>query len=659
MCGLTGFYSLSIRRNSTDMQSNLRRMTSTLAHRGPDDGGLWLDHDVGIALGHRRLSILDLSPEGHQPMASQSGRYTLVFNGEIYNHQELRKRLGQECPVHWRGMSDTETLLAAFSVWGIRRTLKACIGMFAIAVWDSATRCLTLARDRLGEKPLYYGWAGQHFLFGSELKALRAHPEWHAAINREAIASQLRLSYIPAPHTIYQNIFKLEPGHLLQITPQTAPGSAMPTEPYWSLPAYIANRQNAPAPKNVREQTDALEHLLADAVRQQMLADVPLGAFLSGGVDSSLVVALMQAQSNRPVKTFTIGYEEESFNEANYAREVARHLGTEHTEYIASPSDALDIIPRLPVLFDEPFSDMSQIPTLLVAQLAKTRVTVSLSGDGADELFGGYNRYFYAQQIWRRLQHLPGFLRSGIAGTLGHLDARQWDKLLTPFSSSLPQRLRFNEPGEKLRKATEALNARTPEDIYRRLISHWKTPEEIVLGLHSAPDPIPTNIPAGLNFPERMMYMDTLGYLPGDILAKVDRTAMGVSLETRAPFLDHRVVEFAWQLPLHMKIHDGQGKWILRRILDRHVPRHLIERPKKGFGVPLDNWLRTRLRDWAEHLLDPVRLRQEGFFDPDPIQEKWRQHLAGTHNWQYLLWDVLMFQAWHEQQNPVIRAMAA
>lgn len=592
-------------------------------------------------------------------MASQSGRYTIAFNGEIYNHLKLRKRLDKEGFAYWRGTSDTETLLAAFSAWGIRRTLQASIGMFAIAVWDHKTRCLTLARDRMGEKPLYYGWVGQNFLFGSELKSLRAHHEWNDTINRDALASQLRLSYIPAPHTIYQHVFKLEPGHLLQITPQTMPGSTVPTEAWWSLPEYIANRRNPDNIKSVREQTDALEKLLSDAVRQQMLADVPLGAFLSGGVDSSLVVSLMQAQSSRPVKTFTIGYEEESFNEANHAREVARHLGTEHTEFIARPIDALDIIPRLPDLFDEPFSDMSQIPTLLVAQLAKTGVTVSLSGDGADELFGGYNRYFYAQQIWRRLQHVPEFLRNGIAGTLGHLDARQWDKLLNPLSSALPPRLRFNEPGEKLRKATEALNARSPEDIYRRLISHWKKPEEVVLGIQSAFDPIPSGIPAGLNFPERMMYMDTLGYLPGDILVKVDRTAMGVSLETRAPFLDHRVVEFAWQLPLHMKIHDGQGKWILRQILDRYVPRHLIERPKKGFGVPLDNWLRTSLRDWAEHLLDPARLRQEGFFDPAPIQEKWRQHLAGTHNWQYLLWDVLMFQAWHEQQNPVIRAMAA
>ncbi|EIJ36607.1 asparagine synthase (glutamine-hydrolyzing) [Thiothrix nivea] len=641
------------------MHSNLHRMTSTLAHRGPDDSGLWIDREAGIALGHRRLAILDLSPEGHQPMASASGRYTLIFNGEIYNHQELRKRLAREGYTHWRGTSDTETLLAAFSCWGIRRTLQACIGMFAMAVWDGHTRRLTLARDRMGEKPLYYGWVGRHFLFGSELKALRAHHEWNAGINRDAIASQLRLSYIPAPHTIYQGIFKLEPGHLLHVTPQATPGCTFQTESYWSLPAYIGNTHDSITFKNLPEQTAALETLLSRAVRQQMLSDVPLGAFLSGGIDSSLVVALMQEQSNRPVKTFTIGYEEESFNEAGYAREVARHLGTEHTEFIASPVDAMDIIPRLPTLFDEPFSDMSQIPTLLVAQLAKTRVTVSLSGDGADELFGGYNRYFYAQQIWRRLQHLPGFLRSGLAGTLGRLDARQWDRLLNPLSSALPEQLRFNEPGEKLRKASETLNARSPEDIYRRLISHWKQPEEVVLGLQHSPDPIPTNIPAGLTFPERMMYMDATGYLPGDILVKVDRTAMGVSLETRAPFLDHRVVEFAWQLPLPLKIHNGQGKWILRQILDHYVPRNLIERPKKGFGVPLDNWLRTSLRDWAESLLAPARLRQEGFFDPAPIEEKWRQHLAGTHNWQYLLWDVLMFQAWHEQQSPVIRAMAA
>ena len=640
------------------MLDNLRNMTNSLKHRGPNDSGYWLDSDAGIALGHRRLAVLDLSAEGHQPMTSSDQRYCLVLNGEIYNHQTLRRQLLKAGYVAWRGTSDTETLLAAIMHWGIRRTLQACVGMFALAVWDKHANRLTLARDRMGEKPLYYGWVGRHFLFGSELKALRAHPDWTADINREAIACQLRLSYIPTPLTIYRGIYKLAPGHMLQITPQHRPSNEPRIETYWSLNEYIQPEPQRPL-RTDTEHIHALEALLRHSVRQQMLADVPLGAFLSGGVDSSLVVALMQNQANRPIKTFTIGYEEKAFDSAPHARAIAKHLGTEHIEFVASAQDARDVIPQLPNLFDEPFSDMSQIPMFLAAQLARTRVTVCLSGDGADELFGGYNRHTHADQVWKHLHHLPYFMRGGLAGTLDHWNAQQWDKLLQPLANLLPLPLRSNEPSEKLRKISEVLKAKSPEDIYRRLIAHWKHPEELVLGVQHVPDPIPPHLPRGLSLAERMMYMDTIGYLSGNVLVKTDRSAMGVSLETRSPFLDHRIVEMAWQLPSHLKIQHGKGKWILRQILHHYVPETLIERPKQVFGVPLDSWLRTSLRDWGQHLLDPNRLQQEGFFDPAPIQQKWREHLAGTHNWQHQLWDVLMFQAWHAQQQPMTQAIAA
>ncbi len=641
------------------MLDNLRKMTSTLNHRGPNDSGYWLDSDAGIALGHRRLATLELSAEGHQPMTSPNQRYHVVCDGKIYNHHTLRRQLGKAGYSAWRGTSDTETLLAAIMHWGIRRALQACVGMFALAVWDNHTQRLTLARDRMGEKPLYYGWVGKHFLFGSELKALRAHPDWTATINREAIASQLRLSYIPAPLTIYQGIYKLAPGQMLQITPQHRTGSEPRIAAYWSLAEHIQPEIERPT-RTDAEHTHTLEALLRHAVRQQMLADVPLGAFLSGGVDSALIVALMQNQSNLPVKTFTIGYEDTALNEAPPARAIAKHLGTEHTEFVANSVDVKDAIAQLPSLFDEPFSDMAQIPTLLAAQLARTRVTVSLSGEGADELFGGYKRYAYAQSVWQHLHYLPYLMRNGLAKTLKRWSTQPWDKRLQPFMNALPNRLRVSNSQEKLRNVSSVLRAKTPEDIYRCLISHWQHPEEFVLGVHNGYDPVPSQLPTGLSFPERMMYMDTINYLSGDILTKVERGAIGASLETRAPFLDHRVVEMAWQLPLHLKMRQGQGKWILRQILHHYVPPALIDRPQQNPSVPLGAWLRSSLRDWAEPLLAPSRLQQEGFLDPEPIQKKWREHLAGTHNWQQDLWDVLMFQAWHEQQRqPLMQALAA
>lgn len=671
MCGLTGFWQpsgFSAERATTTLDA----MATAIAHRGPDDSGVWIGADAGIGLAHRRLSILDLSPAGHQPMLSPSGRFVLVFNGEIYNHLELRQELernhssssidaddspspptplpgGEGSRRTWRGHSDTETLLAGFEAWGIAATLQRAIGMFAIAVWDRAERTLTLARDRLGEKPLYYGWQGDAFLFGSELKALKAHPAFRAGIDRDALSLLLRHNYLPAPYTIYQGIHKLPPGTLLTLSSAARPSDAAPI-PYWSLREVAEQGQAHPFQGDEREAIAALDELLRDAVRRQQLADVPLGAFLSGGVDSSTIVALMQAQSSQPVKTFTIGFHESAYNEAHYAQAVARHLGADHTELYVTPEETRAVIPRLPEIYDEPFADSSQIPTFLVAQLTRRHVTVSLSGDAGDELFGGYNRYLLASAIWRKIGWLPASVRSFAARGMTTLSPTGWDRLYRALTGWLPPRLRFSQPGDKAHKLAEILTAASPELIYRDLISHWKQPTDLVIGA-TEPPTIPSNREGWARlaeFDHRMMYLDAMSYLPDDILVKVDRAAMAVSLETRVPFLDHRVVEFAWRLPLALKIRHGQGKWILRRVLDQYVPRTLIERPKMGFGVPLDRWLRGPLRDWAEALLDESRLRQEGFFRPEPIRRKWAEHLAGTRNWQYYLWDVLMFQAWQE-----------
>jgi asparagine synthase (glutamine-hydrolysing) len=666
MCGLTGFWQ-SGGCAAEPATATLDRMATAIAHRGPDDAGIWLDADAGIGLAHRRLSILDLSPAGHQPMPSASGRYVLVFNGEIYNHLELRRELESNQPhpgappsrgreshlegeggQRWRGHSDTETLLAGFETWGITATLQRAIGMFAIAVWDRAERCLTLARDRLGEKPLYYGWQGDSFLFGSELKALRVHPAFNAAIDRDALSLFLRHNYVPTPYSIYQGIHKLPPGTLLTL-PSAHRSADLTPVAYWSLRDAVERGQAQPFQGTDAEAITALDDLLRDAVGRQQLADVPLGAFLSGGVDSSTIVALMQAQSSRPVKTFTIGFHENGYNEAHYAQAVARHLGTDHTELYVTPEQAQAVIPRLATLYDEPFADSSQIPTFLVSELTRQQVTVSLSGDAGDELFGGYNRYLLAGSISRKMRWLPPALRTLVARCITSLSPAAWDRGYGVLASVLPDRWRFSLPGDKAHKLAGILTAASPELIYRDLVSHWSQPAAVVVG---ATEPTTVLNQAAtwpnLGFEQRMMVLDALSYLPDDILVKVDRAAMAVSLETRVPLLDHRVVEFAWHLPLSMKIRHGESKWILRQVLDRYVPRSLIERPKMGFGVPLDRWLRGLLRDWAEDLLDENRLRQEGFFNPEPIRTKWAEHLAGTRNWQYHLWDVLMFQAWRD-----------
>jgi asparagine synthase (glutamine-hydrolysing) len=647
MCGFTGYLSLSEKINA-DLLIN---MGNTLVHRGPDDGGIWHDNDAGIGLAFRRLSIVDLSSTGHQPMLSGSGRYVIAFNGEIYNHLSLRAELETGGNVSsWRGHSDTETLLGGFDAWGIEATVKKSIGMFAFAVWDKQTRQLTLGRDRMGEKPLYYGWQGQGeqavFLFGSELKALREHPAFENSINRGALSLQLRHNYIPAPYSIYNGIAKLRQGCLLTVS---LPQREAKEWAYWSTLQVAESGVAQPFAGTAGQAVDDLEKLLKSAIQQQMMADVPLGAFLSGGVDSSLVVALMQAQSTQPVKTFTIGFNEQGYNEAVYAKAVAEHLGTDHTELYVTAGQAMAVIPRLPGLYDEPFSDSSQIPTFLVSQLAKQHVTVSLSGDAGDELFCGYNRYVMTADLWHKIALLPMPLRRLLAKGIRSVSPDSWNGLtrFLPLSKST----RPVNIGDKLHKGAGVLTSKNSNELYAHFITHWLDSTSVVIDGLSLPTLV-TELPrlTGLNDIERMMALDCMTYLPGDILVKVDRAAMGVSLESRVPFLDHRVVEFAWQLPQSLKLRDGQSKWALRQVLYRYVPKELIERPKMGFGVPIDAWLRGPLRDWAEALLDETRLRNEGFFHPAPIRQKWQEHLSGQRNWQYHLWDVLMFQAWLEVQ---------
>lgn len=642
------------------------KMTMALKHRGPDAQAVWVDPFNGIALGHARLAILDLSPAGQQPMHATNGRLTLVFNGEIYNHLELRQRLAQEgCAPAWRGHSDTETLLACFVAWGIEATLEAAVGMFAMALWDAKKRNLTLIRDRMGEKPLYYGWAGEgnnkSFVFGSELKALRSYPGFDGSVCREALAQYLRFAYVPAPRSIHPTVYKLEPGCLLTIN--TLPPSQPPVQPlrpgqsfgtlqvqrWWSLADVIEKNAGQPI-CNESEVVEQLQSVLTQAVAAQSLADVPLGAFLSGGVDSSAIVALMQQQSSRPVKTFTIGFDEAGFDESPFALAVARHLGTDHHEMRVTSAMAQAVIPRLSVLYDEPFADSSQIPTFLVCQAAQRQVTVALSGDAGDELFGGYNRYFWGPAIWRRIAWLPLPLRRLLGQILTLLPPSAW--------SALAQG-RLPHLGQKVHKLAEHLNSvRDLNDLYRSLVSTFDDPMALMQPLSDQivrepisrlDDAVPG---AGLEAASlRMMYADSMTYLPDDILCKVDRAAMATSLETRVPFLDHRVIELAWRMPETMKIRGNQGKWALRQVLYRHVPLELIERPKAGFALPIGMWLRGPLREWAESLLSHQRLTSDGYFKPEPIRSLWQQHLGGTHDHASKLWSLLMFQAWLEDQK--------
>lgn len=645
MCGIAGFLNHKINH----LETITKEMATALHHRGPDDYGIWIDPSNEIALIHTRLSILDLSSAGHQPMHSSNGRYTIIFNGEIYNHLSLRNDLSGDKTTSWHGHSDTETLLAGIEAWGFKKTLQKAVGMFAISLWDKKDKVLCLARDRMGEKPLYYGYQNGVFMFASELKALKKHPSFQSKINREAVAMQLRYSYIPDPYSIYQDIYKLSPGQILTLHLEE---NKIEISPYWTLGESVDQGQANPFLGSDAQTVSELEKILREAVTSQMISDVPLGAFLSGGIDSSLVTALMQSESSLPIKTFTIGFNEEGYNEAQFAQAVAHHLKTEHTELYVSDDDALNVVPLLAKLYDEPFSDSSQIPTFLVSQMTKHHVTVGLSGDGADELFGGYNRYFWADEIWDRISILPSSARHTIADIITFTSPEKMNARFSYLNSYLPKRFRYKNVGDKLHKLADILTLSSKEDLYLALIAQWKLSEALVIGTNE-PDIMQSKLleKKSLDFISQMMYTDAISYLPGDILTKVDRAAMGVSLETRAPFLDHRVVEAAWKLPLEMKVRNGKGKWILRQILSKYIPNEMIDRPKMGFGAPIDSWLRGPLREWAEELLDEGRLRREGFLNPTPIRQKWKEHLSKKHNWQYQIWSVLMFQAWLEENQ--------
>ena len=645
MCGIAGQMGGG---QKGDIGLSVKRMADSLFHRGPDDGGVWHDPSAAVAFGHRRLSILDLSEAGHQPMLSASGRWVMAYNREVYNHLSLRQQLESsgQAPA-WRGHSDTETLLACVEAWGVVQTLRLCTGMFAVSLWDRQERVLWLARDRLGEKPLYYGWQGDTFLFGSELKALRAHPAFNAAVDRSALALLLRHNCIPAPYSIYQGVHKLTPGTWLRLGPGDRD---VPPVSYWSLSEVAERGVAAPFQGSDDQALAALEDHLGQAVRGQMVADVPLGALLSGGIDSTAVASMMQANSTRPVRTFTIGFDEKQYDEANHARAVAKHLGTEHTELRLRGSDALDLVPQLSTIYDEPFADSSQLPTRMVMGLARKHVTVALSGDGGDEIFGGYNRYVHGPRTWNRIAWMPPLLRRVAGAGLTALPADTVNRLF----GGVAGRWGIAQPGDKAHKLGARLSSvRSADDLNVSLVSEWSGYPGLVKG-----GAMPANLLDDrsrwprLDSPvQRMMALDGLTYLPDDNLVKVDRASMAVSLETRAPFLDHPLVAFAWSLPMHMKIRNGQGKWILRRLVDRHVPASLMDRPKMGFGIPLDQWLRGSLREWAENLISEERLTREGFFDPKPIRLAWLRHQGGQASNGYRLWSVLMFQAWLEGES--------
>lgn len=645
MCAIVGFWESSGCSTEAELEHATSRMAAVLRHRGPDDQGVWADEEASLALGHRRLAILDLTREGHQPMSSADERYVLVFNGEIYNFNPLRKELEQRGHI-FRGRSDTEVMLAAFCEWGLRPALERFTGMFAFALWDRQSRTLHLARDRAGEKPLYYGWSGGSFVFGSELKALRAQPQWSTGINRGALALLVRYGYIPAPHSIYENIFKLPPGCLLTLAETDIHARRMP-EPvsYWSAETAAETGVANPFSGTEAEAGERLRALLLESVGQQMIADVPLGAFLSGGIDSSLVVALMQAQSRRPIKTFSIGFRQERFNEAPFARAVAAHLGADHTELYVQDEDLRQVIPKLPWIYDEPFADPSQIPTVLLCRLAGADVKVSLSGDAGDELFGGYDHYRKAQRIWRAIGRIPLPFRKSLACGLKSLSGAGLN------TRAIPRQARqiFN----RLSNLADVLPASSDRSLYQMLMSPNREPGAWLKDANEAPnrfknDPTWDRLPEPL---QRMTTLDFVSYLPDDILVKVDRAAMSVSLETRIPLLDHRIVEFAFRLPASFKHNGGQGKWLLRQILYQFVPRALVDRPKRGFAAPIAEWLRGPMREWAEQLLDETRLRQEGFFDARQIRQRWQEHLSQKRDWSPGLWHVLMFQAWLDEQK--------
>jgi len=660
MCGFTGLLAMGDEQLRGDTAGIIAAMAATLTHRGPDDSGQWIEPEGRVALGFRRLAIIDLSPAGHQPMTSASGRYVIVFNGEVYNFAAIRKELEDKgLAPSFRGHSDTEVILAAVEAWGLEESLKRFVGMFAFALWDRREHRLRLVRDRVGVKPLYYGVSHGVLLFGSELKALRAFPRFDSEVDRDVLALFLRHAYIPEPYSIFRDIHKLPCGTILDVHAASRE-LPVPTS-YWS-----ARNVAEAGTRNRFTGTDAdaeaeLDALLREAIGLRMISDVPLGVFLSGGIDSSIVASVMQQLSARPVKTFTIGFNESGYDEARAAKEVAAHLGTDHAELYLTPDETLRVIPKLPALYDEPFADPSQIPMHLVSALARRDVTVALSGDGGDELFGGYNRYLWVQHLWRKLGWTPAFVRAGAARVATAVSPAAWERFFTASARFLPRAMRQRNPGDKIHKLAEVVAAATADEMYWRLTSTWKQPARVLLDVVE-PQTVLTDRSRWAALPdvtERMMYLDLVTYLPDDILVKVDRASMGVSLEAREPLLDHRLIEFAWRLPMSMKIRNGEGKWLLRKVLYRYVPQSLVDRPKMGFAVPIDAWLRGPLRSWAEELLDERRLRDEGFFDARRIRETWQEHLSGTRNWQYQLWTVLMFQAWLDNTRRVSSPVTA
>lgn len=663
MCGIAGVWEKRALSGQSDMEALTERMRAALKHRGPDDDGVWFDPASGLALANCRLSIIDLSESGRQPMISPSGRLVIVYNGEVYNFAEIRHEL-EMLGGAFQGGSDTEVILAAVEEWGLEKALSKFVGMFAFALWDKKNRRLHLVRDRVGVKPLYYAFLGQAFVFGSELKALACHPAWEGRIDRRVLSLYLRHNHVPAPYSIYSNVYTLMPGAMLTLDEKTRESASfspfvrgvgeqadLQPESWWSARDVYEKGARNPFQGTDREAVDHLESLLLRAVGDRMVADVPLGAFLSGGIDSSVVVALMQARAGRPVRTFCIGFTDKNYDEASFAGAMAEHLGTDHTESYATPDDALDVILKLPWLYDEPLADPSQIPTYLVSALARKQVTVCLSGDGGDELFGGYNRYLLTRRLWHMAGWAPGWLKQVLNGMMTATPRWFWERLFVLLRPFFPAIVRNRIPGDMVNKLARILLAGSPQQAYRHLISHFEEPEKVVIGGAEPPQFFSQNerMPEHLDFTKWMMFADLMTRHPDDILVKLDRAGMGVSLETRVPIVDHRVVEFAAGLPENMTIRNRVGKWVLRQVLQKYAPQELIERPKMGFGLPIGNWLKGPLKEWAQELLDEKRLRQDGFFQYESVGRIWSEHLSGKRDWQSRLWVILMFQAWREK----------